>query len=186
MHPASLKPDALSVTPAAPAAPLRWFNFAAWRTSSRLASLRFDALLYALIFLGGFLWTVYLAAHSTGVPLDDEVTHYLTARMVWQNPVWLLNQLGRPLNVTLFAIPALFGMVGRRWFALLMSCATVWIATRVARRLGVKRLWLLPLLLWFQPWFNDLAFTSLTEIPFMLFLILGIDLWQQEKESAAS
>ena len=59
-------------------------------------------------------------------------------------------------------------------WALIISGVTVVFASLWARELGVKRVYLVPICLWFQPWFSQFAFTANTMVPFGLLLVMGI------------
>ncbi len=63
--------------------------------------------------------------------------------------------------------------------SLALSALTVYLTLRIAQNSKIQSWFLIPLFLWFQPWFLDSAFEVLTEIPFTLFLVLGIFLWQR-------
>jgi len=142
--------------------------------------------LYGLVFLAGLAWTVSRFVQSPGVPLHDEVAHFLFSRDAWQFPERMLSVWGRPAHTILYMVPSLWGLTGARVFSLVLASLTVLLATRVAPLLGVRRLFLIPVFLWFQPWFNDLSYTALTEVPFSFLLILGIYLWLSGREVLAS
>jgi hypothetical protein len=114
------------------------------------------------------LWT---RAAPLASALDDEIGHFLIARDVWVHPALMLNAWGRVGTTMAFAAPAAAGLEWARAAALAMSAATVLVATQVARVLGVRTLALVPVLLWFQPWFHRYANAVLTEIPFSLVMI---------------
>ena len=131
------------------------------------------SVLYVLTFGMGLIWTVGLWLRSPGVPVQDEIAHVLIARWAWRYPSLLLSVWGRPVNTLVYFVPALGWLPGARLCSIGLSCATVLLATAIASRLGLRRLFLLPLLLWFQPWFGDLSYTAITEVPFMLCLTLA-------------
>jgi hypothetical protein len=116
----------------------------------------------------------------------DEITHTLIARWSWHHPSMILDQWGRVGHTTLYLIPSLGGLTGARIMSLLVSCGTVVLATLLARSFGVRHLWLVPLLLWFQPWFNDLGYTAMTEVPFTLGLTAAVLLCVRRQWSAAA
>jgi hypothetical protein len=152
---------------------------------SRRSALRLavpgGAALYAAVFALGLIWTVQLWLRSPGVPVHDEIAHVLIARWAWRYPALLLDLWGRPVNTLAYLLPALGRLPGARLASIGMACATTLLATGIAARLGLRRLFLVPLLLWFQPWFPELAYTAITEVPFMLCLALACWLWLHQR-----
>ncbi len=146
----------------------------------------FAILLYAAIIALGSAWMAVLAAQSPGTPLHDEVTHYFIARDSWENPVFILDVWGRPGNTLFYMLPSLISLGARRWWAVITCIIITLTVTRSAARLGLRQLWLIPLALYIQPWFLQLGFTSITQIPFMLALTLGIDQWITGRRGWAS
>jgi hypothetical protein len=137
--------------------------------------------LYRLAFLAGLAWSLYLFLNSPGSPVQDEVGHYLFSKSAWQFPELALNLWGRPIN-TLFYMPAaLGGFSAARLFSIGSACFIVWLTTRVAHKIGIRSLFLIPIGLWFQPWFADLSYTVITEIPFSLCLILSLYLALEDR-----
>ena len=132
------------------------------------------AILYWLIFIAGCALAVYAWSQSAGTPVEDEIAHQVIARNAWHFPELILHTWGRVGNTLVYMIPALFGLNGARFGALLMSGLTVLITTASARKMGIQRLYLIPLFLWFQPWYPSFGFTAITEIPFLLLLALGL------------
>lgn len=136
---------------------------------------------YWAIFGLGLAWMVGLWLRSPGVPVQDELGHVLIARNAWRSPALVLDLWGRAVNTLLYLLPALGGLSGARLASVLLACSTVLLTTAIAARLGLGRLWLIPALLWFQPWFGDLAYTAITEVPFAWLLALGCWLWLRER-----
>jgi hypothetical protein len=140
-----------------------------------LARSPFRSPLYWVAFAAGLAWTVLLwtRAGPFASALDDEVGHFLVARDAWVHPQLMLNAWGRVGTTMSFLLPAAAGLEVARAAALAMSAATVLIATQVARLVGVRALALVPVFLWFQPWFHLYGNAVLTEIPFSLVMIAG-------------
>jgi hypothetical protein len=114
------------------------------------------------------MWTRAAPLAST---LDDEIGHFLVARDAWTHPELILNAWGRVGTTLSFMLPAAGGLGVARAAALAMSAGTVLVTTQVARLVGVRALALVPVLVWFQPWFHLYANSVLTEIPFSLALM---------------
>jgi hypothetical protein len=138
-----------------------------------LARSPFRSRLYWLAFAAGFGWTVLLWTRAApfASALDDEIGHFLIARDAWVHPQLILNAWGRVGTTVSFLLPAAAGLEVARAAALLMSAGTVVVATQVARLVGVRALALVPVFLWFQPWFHLYGNAVLTEIPFSLVML---------------
>lgn len=130
--------------------------------------------LFWLVNAAGLLWALYLLWASNGWPLDDELSHFKYSHDAWRHPLLLLDVWTRP-GRNLIHFPFAFAGLGLcRLYTLLLAQAAVLLTADVARRLGVARLWLIPLFLWSQPWFAELSFTVMTQTPFCLALIAGV------------
>ena len=137
------------------------------RTTRRLA---------VLTFLAGLGWAAVMLWRSPGAPTHDEIAHYLIARHAWTDPLFILNVWGRVGYTLVFMPAAAVSWPASRVFALGLSCLTVLLAMRLARQLGVRFHWSVPLFCWFQPWFANLSFAALTEVPFSLLGVVGASL----------
>ncbi|MGH2785058.1 MAG: hypothetical protein ACRDJ1_07335 [Actinomycetota bacterium] len=155
-------------------------------TGERPRSRLFDAVLYFASFGGGLAWTSYLLARSPGTPNQDEIAHVLISRQAWHDPHVILDAWGRPVNTLLYVIPSRFGLTGARIGALVFAAITVIFATLIARSLGVERLFLIPLFLWFQPWFHEFGYIAMTEIPFSMVLTIAIYAWLKDRPVIAA
>jgi len=144
-----------------------------------------DAILYLTAFGGGLAWTSYLLARSPGTPSQDEIAHVLISKQAWHDPKVILDAWGRPINTLLYVIPSRWGLTGARIGAVIFAAITVIVATLIARSFGVRRLYLVPLLLWFQPWFHDFGYIALTEVPFSMMLAVSIYAWLRERRAWA-
>jgi len=141
---------------------------------------------YWIFFAMGLFWTIFLLLSSPGVYIHDEVGHFLISQNAWNYPELMLDVWGRPLNTLLYMIPAKWGLTATRFLSLLMACLTVWLTTKVSELSGGRRLYLIPLLLWFQPWFNSFSYQAITEVPFSLCMIFGVSLWMSAREKSAA
>lgn len=131
-----------------------------------------------LIFWGGLLigltWAIYRLLANQAWILDDEICHYLFSRSVWENPELIFNNWTRPGRNFVHVLAAPLGFTFTRFFTLALALLSFWFTLRVGRKLGVKALWSLPILLFFQAWFPELSYPILTQTPFMLFWIMGV------------
>lgn len=143
-------------------------------------------LFYCLIFILGFIWTSYIAVTSTGVPVHDEVAHFLISRHAWEHPEYLLSLWGRPIRNITYWIPAIWGLNAARLFSVIITGFAILIATQVGRLFKIDRLYLIPLFVWFQPWVSALSFAVLPQIPFNFLLVSGAYLTLRERYRSAS
>lgn len=130
--------------------------------------------LFWLFFAAGLGWNLIVLLASSGWSLDDELSHYLRSRSVWHNPALIFDSWTRIGRNLFHILPAPFGLTAARLWTLAFAAIAVLITTSLAGRLGVRRAWLVPLALWFQPWFVELSWGVLTQTPFMLLLVAGI------------
>lgn len=135
----------------------------------------FRSPLYWAAFLAGLGWAVVLWVRAPPLAsvLDDEIGHFLIARDAWVHPALILNTWGRTGTTVPFMLPAAAGLGVARAVALVMSAVTVVVATQIARAVGVRALALVPIFLWFQPWFHLYGSAVLTEVPFSLLMAAG-------------
>ena len=147
---------------------------------------RRETVWYWIIFGLGLFWTLFLCLNSPGVYLHDEIGHFLISQNAWNYPELILDVWGRPINTMLYMVPAPLGLSFARLLSLFMAGLTVWLTTRVAKKSGVERLCLIPLMLWFQPWFNDFSYQVITEVPLSLGMIAGTFLWLKGRENVAA
>jgi hypothetical protein len=143
-------------------------------------------LIFWIVLLLGAAWLVYLGSQSRGTPLHDEISHYLISRAAWSDPLYILDVWGRPGNTLFYLLPSAISVGARRWWALAACILIALITARTAAKLGLRHLWLVPLAFWLQPWVVQLGYTSITQIPFMLALTLGIDQWVSGRRGWAS
>jgi len=141
---------------------------------------------YGLAFSAGCAWTGYLFLNSPGTLVQDEIGHFLISRNAWHYPELILDVWGRPVNTVLYMLPSIWGINAARAFSTLLAALTVLLTTKVAQRSGVQLLFLVPVFLWFQPWFNALSYTVITEVPFSLLLVLAVYLWLTGREAAGA
>ena len=145
-----------------------------------------ESILYWFIFILGLTWTLYISIASQGVPVHDEIAHFLISKNAWQQPQLLLSLWGRPVRNLVYWIPALWGLSAARFFSLAITSFTIIITTQIGSVLGIKKLYLVPLFIWFQPWVSALSFTVLPQIPFSFLLASGVYLGLKEKYIKAS
>jgi len=119
--------------------------------------------LAGVIVLAALAVSMTLAAASRGCHHDDDLTHYLFARWAWLWPQYLLHEWGRPGFTVLHFVPARFGWLASRWMSGVLSAATAWLAYSIARRQKLPYPWLVPVLVFAQPMFLMLSYTTLTE-----------------------
>ena len=135
---------------------------------------RRQRLFFAVTFAAGLGWNLFVLLSSTGWSLDDELSHYLRSRGVWENPALIFDSWTRIGRNIFHFLPAHFGLTVTRIWTLAFAAVSVLITTSLAIKLGARRAWLIPLTLWFQPWFVELSWGVLTQTPFLLCLVAGL------------
>ena len=120
------------------------------------------------------LWSLYRLLTNEAWILDDEIAHFLISADVWENPSELWHPWSRPGRNLLQFIPAHFGLTPARLWTLALAGLAIWLTGREGKRLGLKNLWILPLLVGFQWWFPELSYPVLTQTPFMIVWIAGM------------
>lgn len=144
------------------------------KRSGAEASDRWAGLALAICFLG----TLQSAWLSDGVYHEDDLTHYLFARWVGHDARYLLDPWGRPGFTVLYCLPAMIGepaagLLAGRLVSVVLSAATAWLTYLTARQLRLRHAWLAIPLLYAQPLFTHLSFTTLTETPLALYFALA-------------
>lgn len=122
--------------------------------------------------VAGWLWTLYLLWHSPGVFTDDEIGHFIIARDAWHSSSLILDSWGRAVNTLVYMIPALFSLTAARVAATLMSALTVLVAAKLAKKLGARYYFAVPIVMWFQLWYCDYSHAAIPAIPFSLLMVL--------------
>jgi hypothetical protein len=130
---------------------------------------------------------IFLCLRSSGMPVQDEIAHFNISKQAWKVPQLMLDIWGRPLNTTIYMLPALHSWLATRLFSIFLSLISLLLTVLTARKMGMKNyLILIPALLLFQPWFQKLGFTTLTEVPFCLLLVAGVYFWVSKRYVFAS
>ena len=134
-----------------------------------------------LLFALGFGWALYRLLNSQGWIQDDEPTHFLRSKSVWLNHDLFFDGWTRA-GRNFFHIPvAWLGLTATRLYTLGFAAIAVFLTAKSAQKLGIKSIWAIPALMFFQSWFPDMCYSVLTQTPFLLFWILGIYLAQNKR-----
>ncbi len=151
---------------------------------NRLHWNNFLLILFSILGIG---LMVSLALQSDGMPVQDEIAHYNISRQAWHDPKLILDTWGRPINTLFFMLPALHSWFAARVFAIVYSTFSLILTILTAQKMQIKTsLFMIPVLLLFQPWFHQLGFTAITEVPFCLVMIAGVYFCVSEHYSLAS
>jgi len=127
--------------------------------------------LVGIIFASGFSYMVWLLINSPGTHSHDEIGHYLISRDAWRYPELIFNTWGRTVHTLIYMIPAAFGLLETRFWSIILSVATVFLTLDVAKKLTLPYWYLTPVFLLFQPWFAELSFLNITQVPFSLLMV---------------
>jgi hypothetical protein len=148
---------------------------------------RFPLIFSLIMSVAGISLMIFLCVNSSGMPVQDEIAHFNISRQAWLDPRLILDSWGRPLNTIIYMLPALHSWLAARLLSILMSVISLCFTILTARKLKITNsIYLIPVLLLFQPWFHQLGFTAITEIPFCMLLIAGVYFWVSEKYIFAS
>ena len=134
----------------------------------------------------GVAWALYRLFTSTGYILDDEATHFIKSKSAWVNYDIFFDGWTRAGRNLIHAPIAPLGLTATRIYTLLLACIAVFLTVKAAKHIGIKSIWAIPTLMFFQSWFPDLSYSILTQTPFMLIWILGIYLAQKDRLYLAS
>ncbi len=111
---------------------------------------------------------------SDGFYQHDEVGHFVGMRQFWHDPNSALGNWAKPGYKAIYAFPALLGPTFVAFFNACVAAASVWAATRIGQRLGVRSPLLVFVLAAFQPMWMALAFRNYSELPTALLLTLAV------------
>ncbi len=139
-----------------------------------------------ITFALGIGWALYRLLTNSGYILDDEATHYIKSRSAWSNHSIFFDGWTRAGRNLIHAPIAIFSLTTTRLFTLLLAAIAVWLTAKSAKHIGIKSIWAIPVLMFFQSWFPDLSYSVLTQTPFMIVWILGIYLAQKDRLYLAS
>jgi len=139
-----------------------------------------------LLFALGFGWALFRLLNSHGWIQDDEPTHFLRSKSVWLNHDLFFDGWTRA-GRNFFHIPvAWLGLTATRLYTLAFAALAVFLTAKSGQKLGIKSIWAIPALMFFQSWFPDICYSVLTQTPFLFFWILGIYLAQNKRYIGAS
>ena len=135
------------------------------------------AVMAVIVFAG---LAIYCAFKSASDIEADAVTHYMIARWALEDHIHLVSVWGRPLCTLLYVLPAVMGkQVGVRLMSLALALVIGLVTYRIAVRQKMKYPAIALVLLLAQPLFFIHAWSSLTEIPFAVFLTLAFWAYQR-------
>jgi ABC-type cobalt transport system substrate-binding protein len=111
----------------------------------------------------------------------DNIAHYFAAHYGWQYPRLLFDHWSKPVFTILISPFAQLGINGVRIYNLLLGLAGGFFAYKTAKIIGVEPSITALIFTILSPIYFILMFTSLTEISFAFFLILGVYLFFKNK-----
>ncbi len=111
----------------------------------------------------------------------DNISHYFAAHYGWQYPRLLFDHWSKPVFTILSSPFAQFGINGVRVYNLILGLSSAFLVYKTARIFELKSAFISVILTLLAPIYFILMFTSLTEISFSFFLILGVYLFFSEK-----
>ncbi len=151
-----------------------------------LKELNKQSLILIFTFIIGTIWMIVLLFQSDGTALHDEIGHYLLSRDAIKEPMHIFDLWGRTVNTLIYILPAQFGLGLARLTSLFFALLTVFFVFKVSVHFRLRYAYLVPILLWAQPWFPDLSYMCITQVPFSLIMILGTYLFLKNKHTYAA
>jgi hypothetical protein len=115
----------------------------------------------------------------------DSTTHYLYAKLSWENPSYFFYHWAKPLFTLLSSPFAQFGMKGMMLFNVFCSIAAAYLATLSAKKLGFNFYFLTGIVVLGMPLLLPVTLSGLTEPLSALLLIAAVYLYLQNKFIAA-
>jgi len=131
--------------------------------------LKFEPGLAVVLLLSFCVFSAY-AFFSQGTLTTDDITHYQAARYSWVHPRLFIDIWYRPAYTILSSPFAQFGIRAARFFNVLISVLSCYVAFKLAQTLGLSQPWLAAAYTAVQPFFVPLASSTLTEPLFCLLL----------------
>ena len=128
-----------------------------------------------LAFLIIFIILAFLSEGSVGGA--DDIAHYKFSRYAFKYPEFFLDPWGKPLFTMLMAPFAQFGMIGVRFFNILLGLGAGLLTYLTAKKLTFRHPLLALFMLVFTPIYSALMISGMTEILFSFMLIFGIYLF---------
>ena len=133
-----------------------------------------------LAFLINFVILAILSEGSVGGA--DDIAHFKFSRYAFKYPEYFLDPWAKPLFTILMAPFAQFGMIGVRFFNILLGLGAALLTYLTAKKLTFRHPVLALFMLVFTPIYSALIISGMTEILFSFILILGIYLFFSKRE----
>lgn len=138
-------------------------------------------LLFIILFsLAVFFFLLTFFSDAT-FDAGDGIRHYLMARYSWQHPWILLDLWAKPLFTFLLSFFAMFGMAGANIFQILCAVLSSYFCFRIAQRLEIANVLLIPVFIFFAPIYFAVINSGLTEPFFGLTVVCAIFLLVEKK-----
>jgi hypothetical protein len=138
---------------------------------SNASKSRFASWVIFLFFIAGLL-LIFIADGTADE--GDSIMHYLYARHAFEYPQNFLNQWAKPVYVLVVAPVAQLGFQAVKLLNLLLSCGTLWLTLKTAKKTGLRDPWMSIILTAFAPLFIIVTLSGLTEPLFAFWMIAGI------------
>lgn len=133
--------------------------------------------LSVILFSLASLALIVLALVSTGdFQGGDTYLHFLTARFAPQHPELFLDHWGKPVFTTLYFLPSQVSYEFARLFTVFIAILSAYQLMQWAKELGIKHAYTSALFLLFSPIYIWMAVSTMTEVLFGLWLVIGLRL----------
>ena len=111
----------------------------------------------------------------------DNIAHYFAAHFGWEYPYLLFGHWNKPVFTILSSPFAQFGINGVRVYNLILGLSSAFLTYKTAKKIGLKSAFISIVLTLLAPIYFISMFSSLTEVTFSFFLILGVYLFFSER-----
>ena len=130
---------------------------------------------------------VYVALFSTKHYADSEsVNHFFIVESIFSNPQMALDHWGKPLFIALSSPFSVFGEKGVMIFNVIVMILSAYFGTKLAKNLGAKFSFLVPILILFAPVYYPFAQSCLTEPLFGFVAVISAYFFSEKKYGLAT
>ncbi len=136
-----------------------------------------DFIVVILLIILFIIGVIVILRTSNSFGGADNIAHYFAAHYGWKYPKLLFDHWSKPIFTILSSPFAQFGINGIRIYNLLLGLMASFLAYKTSRLLNIQASIISLAFTILAPVYFILMFTSLTEISFAFFLILGVYLF---------
>lgn len=148
---------------------------------------KIDSRITQIVLSASAFLLVYVALYATKHYADSEsVNHYFIVESIFTNPKMALDHWGKPLFIALSSLFTFFGEKGVMIFNVLIMLMSGYFGAKLAKNLGAKFGFFVPILILFAPVYYPFAQSCLTEPLFGFVAVFSAYLFSVKKYSWAT